>query len=71
MVELQANVACMRKKPAMKQVNTNTGTEVVWAQIRVEASNTAPHTSRLVRLENRNLMRNITQKLIAMPTKEA
>ena len=51
MVELHANVAHMRNHPATKQVATNRGTEVVLAQMKVEAIRTMQHTVRLIRLE--------------------
>ena len=40
MVELQANVACIRNHPATKHVITSTGTEVVYAQIIFAAMST-------------------------------
>lgn len=71
MVELHANVACMRNHPATKHVPTSTGTLVVRAHIILAAISTAPDASSCVRVENRNLMRNITAKFIDMPVSEA
>ncbi|WP_290095223.1 hypothetical protein [Bacteroides acidifaciens] len=70
-VELQANVACILNHPATKQVITSTGTESVEAQMKLAAISTIHAASSCVRLENRNLMRNITAKFIAMPISEA
>ena len=71
MVELQAKVACMRNHPATKHVATSSGTHVVCAQMMLAAMSTAPAAMSCVRLVKRNFMRNITAKLMAMPTSEA
>ncbi len=71
MVELQANVACILNQPATKQVATSSGTESVVAHIQLAAMSTMQAESSWMRLEKRNLMRNITAKLMAMPTSEA
>ena len=71
MVELQANVACMRNHPATKHVATSNGTLSVCAQTTLATISTMPQTISWVRAENRNLMRNITAKLTASPTSDA
>ena len=71
MVELHANVACILNQPATKQVATSRGTLVVWAQIRFAAISTAADARSCARVENLNLMRNITAKFIARPINEA
>ena len=71
MVELQANVACILNHPATRQVATRTGTLVVMAHITFAAISTIPDASNWIRLEYRNLMRNITAKFIDMPMREA
>ncbi len=71
MVELQANVACIRNHPAIKQVATRTGTEVVSAQIIVASRITIHDAISCIRVENLNFMRNITAKLIDIPISEA
>ena len=71
MVELQAKVPCMRNHPATKQTPTSRATLSVSAQTTLAAISTAATASSWVRVEKRNLMRNMTAKLSAMPAREA
>ncbi len=57
--------------PATRQAPTSTGTLDVAAHTTLATSSTPPHTSNCVRVEKRNLMRNITAKLMLMPISEA
>ena len=70
-VELQASVACILNHPATKQVPTSNGTLVVWAHIILATIRTIPEVTNWVRVEKRNLMRNMTAKLMANPISEA
>lgn len=68
MVELQTSVAHIRNHPARKQAQTSTGTESVTAQTKLATISALQHIRRPIRLEKRNLRRNMTAKLMDMPT---
>ena len=62
------NVAHIRNHPAINPAATSTGTDVVLAQIYVDNIRTVPQMSSQTLFENLNFKRNITAKLMAMPT---
>ena len=71
MVELQASVACILNHPATKHTATIRGTEVEQAHTMLATMSTMAADRSCVRLEKRNLKRNITAKFMDMPMSEA